>query len=236
MKDKKTLVYQLLCIALLIALICTTLCKNFHSPSNSSTALEPSAQPAPTEVPSASPQGTDIGNGWKRIAPSEIQDNAIDLIDNYKGILAMGNQKEHNAMTIGWGTLGVLWGRPIYTVFVSSSRFSYTLLEKYDTFTVTFFNKSHMKDVMYLGHHSGRDGDKISKTSLHLNYTEAGNPIFDEAFLVLECRKIYAAPFDSAKLQPAQKEFYEKRQIGVHSEYVGEILNVFVKEENRVEK
>ena len=231
MKDKKTLVYQLLCIALLIALIGTILCRK-----STATPAEPTTLPAPAEAPQAAPQDIPPGNGWKKIAPSEIQDNAIDLIDNYKGILAMGNKDEHNAMTIGWGTLGVLWGKPIYTVFVSSSRFSYTLLEKYDTFTVTFFNKSHIKDVMYLGHHSGRDGDKISKTSLHLNYTEAGNPIFDEAFLVIECRKIYAAPFDSAKLQPAQKEFYEKRQIGIHSEYVGEILNVFVKEENRVEK
>ncbi len=229
MKDKMTPVYQLLCIALLIALIGTALCKK----STPAESTEPTAQ---QPAPSAPPPSVPTVNGWEKIAPSEITDNAIDLIDNYKGILAMGNKEEHNAMTIGWGTLGVLWGKPIYTVFVSSSRFSYTLLEKYDTFTVTFFNKSHMKDVIYLGHHSGRDDDKIRKTSLHLNYTEAGNPIFDEAFLVIECRKIYAAPFDSSKLLPEQKEFYEKRQIGIHTEYVGEILNVFVKEENRVEK
>ena len=228
MKDKKTLVYQLLCIALLIALIGTILCrKSVFAP------VEPTA---PAEAPQATPQTTQPNTGWKKISPSEIADNSIDLIDNYKGILAMGDKDEHNAMTIGWGTLGVLWGKPIYTVFVSSSRFSYTLLEKYDTFTVTFFNKSHMKDVMYLGHHSGRDGDKISKTNLPLSYTEAGNPIFDEAFLVIECRKIYAAPFDTARLPSAVKDFYEKRKIGVHTEYVGEILNVFVKEENRLEK
>ena len=229
MKDKKTLVYQLLCIALLIALIGTILCSK-------STHAEPTAQPAALPAPTAAPQPLSPASGWKKISPSEIADNSIDLIDNYKGILAMGNKDEHNAMTIGWGTLGVLWGKPIYTVFVSSSRYSYTLLEKYDTFTVTFFNKSHTKDVMYLGHHSGRDGDKISKTNLHLSYTDAGNPIFDEAFLVIECRKIYAAPFDTTRLPSAVKDFYEKRKIGVHTEYVGEILNVFVKEENRTEK
>ena len=229
MKDKKTLVYQLLCIVLLIALIGTILCSK-------STHAEPTAQPAPAEASQVTSQAAPTDTGWKKISPSAIADNSIDLIDNYKGILAMGNKDEHNAMTIGWGTLGVLWGKPIYTVFVSSSRYSYTLLEKYDTFTVTFFNKSHMKDVMYLGHHSGRDGDKISKTNLHLSYTEAGNPIFDEAFLVIECRKIYAAPFDTARLPSAVKDFYEKRKIGVHTEYVGEILNVYVKEENRAEK
>ncbi|MBQ9366774.1 MAG: flavin reductase [Victivallales bacterium] len=232
MKEKTTLVYQLICIVLLITLICTALCRKCPS---TPSPTEPAALSSPAaETPA--PQGQDIGNGWRKIAPSEITDNSIDLIGNYKGILAMGNKEEHNAMTIGWGTLGVLWGKPIYTVFVSSSRFSYTLMEKYDTFTVAFFNKSHMKDVMYLGRHSGRDGDKISQTNLHLNYTEAGNPTFDEAFLVIECRKIYASPFDTAKLQPAQKDFYEKRKIGIHTEYVGEILNVFVNEGNRVEK
>ena len=232
-----TLVYQLLCIALLIALICTALCKKSTSTASTEPTAVPNAVPtAQQPAPSAPPPAVPTTSGWKRIAPSEIPDNAIDLIDNYKGILAMGNKEEHNAMTIGWGTLGVLWSTPIYTVFVSSSRYSYTLMEKYDTFTVTFFNKSHMKDVMYLGHHSGRDGDKISQTNLHLSYTDTGNPIFDEAFLVIECRKIYAAPFDIAKLPQGMKDFYEKRKIGVHTEYVGEILNVYVKDENRVEK
>ena len=213
MQNKKTLVYQLLIIALLVSLTCIS---------------DPAAAPVAGK--------TVAWNGWKKIKPTEIKENAIELINVYKGLLTMGTKEEHNSMTIGWGSLGVLWGKPVYTVYVSSSRFSYTLLEKYDTFTVSFLNKSDMKDVMYLGTHSGRDGDKISKTSLHLNYTPNGTPMFEDAFMVIECKKIYGGPYDPAKFGDVPKGFYGHRPTGVHSEYVGEILNVFVKEENRTEK
>ena len=252
MSDKRTLVYQLLVIVLLIALVCMVCCKSGMCGKNSCPKTSEIAQTAAATVPQeqaaakaepqeqaaakTEPKGTDVGNGWRRLKPSEIQENPIMLIDVYKGLLAMGNREEHNAMTIGWGSLGVLWSTPVYTVYVSSSRYSYKLLEKYDTFTVSFLNKSHLKDVMYLGHHSGRDGDKISKTNLHLSYTQNGNPMFDEAFMVIECRKIYGGPYDSTKFGDVPKQIYGRASFGVHSEYVGEIMNVFVKDENRVEK
>ena len=234
MSDKRTLVYQLLVIVLLIALVSVLCCKRGACRNAVCAAESERTQPsADTVSQEKAVTGEDVGNGWRRIKPTEIKENAVELIDVTKGILAMGNKEEHNAMTIGWGSLGVLWGKPVYTVYVSSSRYSYTLLEKYGTFTVCFFNKSHMKDVMYLGHHSGRDGDKISKTNFHLSYTKDGNPMFEEAFMVIECRKIYGGPYDSAKFGDVPRQFYEKCQIGVHSEYVGEILNVFVKDDNR---
>ncbi len=190
MKDKKVVIYQLLSVALLIALIYTVsiqrrLCNEtavkiaqlnkMESEVNKTIeALKQDKTDATTTAtPKPAPNTTDATpyDGWRTIAPGEIKDNSIDLIANINGILAMGNKDEHNAMTIGWGTFGVLWRKPIYTVYVSSSRFSHSLMEKNNMFTVSFFNKSHKDDVMYLGHHSGRNGDKISKTKFHLNYT-----------------------------------------------------------------
>lgn len=220
MSDKRTIIYQLLAIASLIALVCTVLSKKTYQEKPLDNAVI------------AAPDMEWTEDGWRRIAPSEIPDNAVRLIDDYKGILAMGDKDEHNAMTIGWGTLGVLWRKPIYTVFVSTSRFSHSLMEKNETFTVSFFNKSHMDDVMYLGRHSGRDGDKISKTKFHLNYTEGGNPMFDEAFMVIECRKIYDAPFDYEKIDGECRKMYDDG-LGIHFQYVGEILNVYVNDANR---
>ena len=219
MNDKRTTVYQLLAIASLAALVCTvSIGGTVRQPYPGDSAV--SAESAQTE------------SGWRRLAPSEIPDNAVHLIDSCKGILAMGDRDEHNAMTIGWGTLGVLWSKPVCTVFVSTDRFSHSLMEKNDTFTVSFFNKSHMDDVMYLGRHSGRDGDKISRTKFHLNYTEGGNPMFDEAFMVIECRKIYGAPFDLDKIDGECRKMYDSG-LGIHYQYVGEILNVYVNDENR---
>ena len=241
MKDKKVIIYQLLSVALLVALIHTValqrrICNETavkiaqlnKMESDFNKMAEPVKQDKPDATTSATPKA-----GWRTIAPGEIKDNSVELIANINGILAMGNKEEHNAMTIGWGSFGVLWRKPIYTVYVSSSRFSHSLMEKNDTFTVSFFNKSHKEDVMYLGHHSGRDGDKISKTKFHLNYTDGGNPIFDEAFLVLECRKIYSAPFDYDKIDKDCRKMYDGGRMGIHTEYVGEIINVYVNDANR---
>ena len=41
-----------------------------------------------------------------------------------------------NPMTIGWGTLGVQWGKPIFIVFVRQSRHTKTLLDKNGEFTI----------------------------------------------------------------------------------------------------
>lgn len=216
MKDHKMLVYQLLIIALIIALGLTVWQARY---------ARPAEEPAPVAETDA--------DGWRRIEPSEIQENPIELFDGYKGILAMGKEGETNAMTIGWGTIGMLWREPVLNVYVSSSRYSHQLMERNDEFTVSFFNRSFMDDIMYLGRHSGRDGDKISHTNMHLRYTDRGNPAFDEAFMTIECSKQYGAPFDSARIGDIPQHLYGSLPIGIHSVYVGKILNIYVKDANR---
>ena len=54
-----------------------------------------------------------------------------------KGILL--TTKAHgqvNTMTIGWGTIGVQWGRPIFIAYVRDSRYTKQLLDETGEFTV----------------------------------------------------------------------------------------------------
>ena len=44
-----------------------------------------------------------------------------------------------NSMTIGWGSLGTMWGRPFAQVVVRPTRYTYEFMEKYDSFTVRVF-------------------------------------------------------------------------------------------------
>ncbi|MDF2505360.1 MAG: flavoredoxin [Clostridium sp.] len=41
-----------------------------------------------------------------------------------------------NSMTISWGTLGIEWSKPIFTVFVRENRFTKHQLEKNPEFTI----------------------------------------------------------------------------------------------------
>ena len=39
-------------------------------------------------------------------------------------LLAAGNKDKSNAMTIGWGGIGTLWGRTALTVYVAEKRYT----------------------------------------------------------------------------------------------------------------
>lgn len=172
-------------------------------------------------------------SGWRNIEPSEVEDNFVKLLHENMGLLAVGEPGQTNSMTIGWGTFGTLWSVPVFNVYVSEDRYTHGLMEKYDTYTVSFLSKEHRDDVMYLGTHSGRDGDKISQTSLTLAYTENGTPYFEEAFMVIECRKQYGAPFDASRLGEIPSGFYDRSRVTIHSAYAGQIMQILVNDDHR---
>lgn len=81
---------------------------------------------------------------------------------------------------------------------------------------------------MYLGTHSGRDGDKIKESGVHTKFTELGNPTFQEATMTIECKKIYSEPFKEEKMDSTAMEMY-KDGTGTHTMYIGEIVNVWIR-------
>ena len=166
---------------------------------------------------------------WKAIAPKEIADNPIVKVGSEWMALAAGSEDDFNAMTIGWGTWGVLWGRPVVTVYVSSSRYTYEYMERNDYFTVTGFPEAMKPALSYIGSHSGRDGDKLKEAGLTPEFTELGNPIFAEANLAMECKLLYKEELDVEQVPENIREMYE-RGVGPHTMYIGEIVNVWVKE------
>ena len=55
-----------------------------------------------------------------------------------KGLFLTVKSKEKiNTMTIGWGSIGIIWGKPIFTVAVRNSRYTHSLIENSNNFTVS---------------------------------------------------------------------------------------------------
>ena len=81
-----------------------------------------------------------------------------------------GYAKEYNTMTIGWGTMGTIWGPPkkgkqIITVFIRESRRTHQILQKEERVYGLLFPEKYRKDLGILGSKSGNDvPDKISLT------------------------------------------------------------------------
>ena len=82
-------------------------------------------------------------------------------------LLAAGDMEKSNAMTIGWGGIGTLWGRTALTVYVAEKRYTKEFLDKADYFTVMAFDVEQSKVLNYMGTKSGRDGDKAQALGLH---------------------------------------------------------------------
>jgi len=163
------------------------------------------------------------------IKPTEITENPIKLFDERWALLTSGTPDKLNTMTISWGSLGELWGKPVVTVYVSSSRYTHEFMENNERFTVAFFPEGNRQALEYLGTHSGRDEDKITESGLTLEFLESGLPSFKEADMVIEARKIYGAPFSEEGFGDIPQKFYESRSMGIHSIFIGEIERVLVR-------
>ena len=131
-----------------------------------------------------------------------------------------------NTMTVGWGSLGTMWGRPFAQVVVRPGRHTFQFTEQYDTFTLSVLPARLEPAWRLLGTKSGRDGNKIAEAGLTpIAATRVAAPCFAEAELVLECRKIYwddLAP--EHFLDPAIDQHYPNKDY--HRIYFGEILAI----------
>jgi flavin reductase (DIM6/NTAB) family NADH-FMN oxidoreductase RutF len=145
-------------------------------------------------------------------------------------LLAAGDKEKSNAMTIGWGGIGTLWGRTALTVYVAEKRYTKEFMDKAEYFTVMVFDVKDSKVLNYMGTKSGRDGDKAQALGLHTAYTANGTPYYTEATMVIECKIMYAAPFDPQYFKSdAPKNMYANFPAGIHSMYIGEVVNAWKK-------
>ena len=151
-------------------------------------------------------------------------------------LLAAGDKDKSNAMTIGWGGIGTLWGRTALTVYVAEKRYTKEFLDKAEYFTVMAFDVKDSKVLNYMGTKSGRDGDRSATQGDACPDKKA----YTEAAMVIECKIMYAAPFDPQYFKSdAPKRMYarsaegrsqgENFPAGIHSMYIGEVVNAWKK-------
>jgi flavin reductase (DIM6/NTAB) family NADH-FMN oxidoreductase RutF len=129
-----------------------------------------------------------------------------------------------NAMTIGWGTVGVIWGRPIFVALVRPTRYTYGLLEAAGDFTVNLMPRNMADAVAYCGSVSGRDHDKLAERGLTpVPAKMVRSPLIDEAVLQLECRVVHRNKVEPASLPPEIDAMYNQ---DYHGLFYGHILAV----------
>ena len=157
----------------------------------------------------------------------ELAMDVVDLWMNQWLLLTAGTLDDCNMMTVAWGSIGCMWSKPFAQVVVRPHRHTHGYMERSDSFTLCAFPEEHRKDLQTLGTFSGRDGDKLSKTGLTLKQsTRVSAPAYNEAKLILECRKIYYQDMDPGGfVDKTIEDNYPAKDY--HRIYYGEILAAF---------
>ena len=169
-------------------------------------------------------------NGFKKFnVMDDFADNGFRWFHDAQ-LLAAGDNVKSNAMTIGWGSIGTLWRKTAVTVYVAERRYTKQFMDSARYFTVMAFKDRNEEILEYMGAHSGHDGDKASALNLHTAFTQNGTPYYIEADMVIECRIMYAAPFDPQYFKDeVPKQMYSNFPAGLHTMYIGEVVNAWQK-------
>jgi flavin reductase (DIM6/NTAB) family NADH-FMN oxidoreductase RutF len=106
-------------------------------------------------------------------------------------VVADGGGKA-NPMTIGWGTVGRVWKKPVFTVLVRRSRYTHDCILNSNCFTVNVPRLGQLKEeLLFCGTKSGRDFDKAAECNLTLVPGKTvGTPVIEECALHYECRVV----------------------------------------------
>lgn len=169
----------------------------------------------------------------KKINFEELNINPYKAIAKDWMLITAGNSEAYNTMTASWGQIGSLWGHnggmPVTTIYVRPQRYTKKFVDENEYYSLCFFDESFRKDLGYLGSHSGKDEDKVSKTNMHPVF-DSDAPYFKEASLVLICRKLYAQEIKEELFidKTVIDEQYPSRDF--HTMYIGEITEVLVKD------
>ena len=157
-----------------------------------------------------------------------------------KGIhLTTKTEGKLNTMTIGWGTLGIEWGKPIFIAFVRESRHTRSMLDESGEFTVNApYGEFDSKILGYCGTKSGRDTDKFTDLGLHPEEPVCISvPGIKEFPLTLECKVLYRQAQDLSAIPQAILDRYYPQDVpgtvsgsnrDFHYAYYAEIVNAYL--------
>ncbi len=166
---------------------------------------------------------------FKEIKPSEISESAFKLIGDDWALVTSGTEEKFNTMTISWGGVGIMWGKPVAFTFIRPQRYTFSFMENNGYYSMSFFDEKYRDALKFCGSKSGRDYDKVKETGLTPKFTEDGVPYFEEAKLVLVCKKLYAQELNKESIIDSESvdKWYND---DFHKMYVSEIVKVYCKD------
>lgn len=143
-------------------------------------------------------------------------------------LVTAGTAERYNTMTASWGFAGIMWNKPCAITAIRPQRYTKEFVDNNNLFTLTFYPDEYRKALAYCGANSGRDVDKAAETGL-VPVSGDGFVAFEQANLVLVCRKLFAQDMTADCF--IDKQIIPQQYPGndFHTAYYGEIIEVYAK-------
>jgi flavin reductase (DIM6/NTAB) family NADH-FMN oxidoreductase RutF len=170
---------------------------------------------------------------FKQIPPEEICDNVFTLVGKVLPVITAGREDHYNSMTGSGGGLGLLFKKPTAWCILQASRYTLELIQKEQTYTMSYFPDECKKQILFLGSKSGRDSGKMKEVKLTSVQTPSGDMSFKEARLIFECKLTQISiPNPNDFYTQEAKDYINEayKEANDYRKYVfGEITHVWVK-------
>jgi len=165
----------------------------------------------------------------KEVIYSDYATKAVEILSKGAFLNTTAAGKD-NTMTIAWGSIGFMWGKPVLTIMVRKSRHSFELIEKNPEFTVSIPVNEMKAALGICGSKSGRDTDKFTVAGLEkLAGQKVSTPAIKGAGLHFECKVVYKQVMSTANLdQTLADKWYSDNDW--HTLYYGEIVSTYIEE------
>ena len=167
---------------------------------------------------------------FRKIDIKDFNENPFTLFKKDAALMTVGTLADHNTMTVGWGTLGILWRNEIAIAYVKPTRYTFEYMDKTDTFVFAWFDDSEKsKDILkFCGTKSGRDYDKDKECNLTPIEIDGGIG-YEEARLLIVCEIIYEDQFKEEEMRDiSYMSIYPDNLL--HHRYIGRIKGIYYKE------
>ena len=165
---------------------------------------------------------------FQKVDPKTLGLNPFAAIGDQWMLITAGTPEHCSTMTASWGGLGILWGAPMAIAYIRPQRYTKGFVDENEYFTLSFFTEDYRPQLNLCGTKSGRDMDKVKECGFTVAAGTGNAPYFEQAELVLVCRKRMVMPMDEAAMPEDVKDKWYKGDY--HTMYWGEIVEALKKE------
>ena len=156
---------------------------------------------------------------------SDLQ-NAMEHLSTTGAFLTTKDNDIVNTMTISWGFVGFMWGKPYFVTMVRPQRFTNEILSQSTNFTISIPFGTLKEELKICGTQSGRDINK-HKIVTFTPSTTVSAPVVDGCNMYYECEIKYTDVLKEGNIpKEIISSLYNK---DYHNLFFGEIVDSYQK-------